>query len=317
MRRSLDVSSWEAGEKILREMELGQVRPEVSSVDACDKWLKDCAARNLSPETLRRYKQFTTKFKDFSARNKILLIEYWDASRVRRFRESWTFAPITALKEFEKMKSFFRFCISEGWIGENPCEKIKPPKVREIPTLPFSEAEIEALLKACERFPQGHGTRLKAMILLLRYSGLRISDAVSLKRENLDGNRLTIRTMKTNTPVCVPLPDIAIEALNGIPATGDYFFWSGKGLLRTVVKNWQRSFRKLCKLAGIKGGHFHRLRDTLSVQLLISGVPIEDVATILGNSPKIVLKHYAPWVKERQTRLEERLKSVWLPPTAS
>ena len=43
--------------------------------------------------------------------------------------------------------------------------------------------------------------RLKTLVLLMRYSGMRISDAVSLSADRLDGKRLFLYTQKTGTPV--------------------------------------------------------------------------------------------------------------------
>ena len=54
---------------------------------------------------------------------------------------------------------------------------------------------------------------------------------------------------------------------------------------------------------------------TFAVSLLLKGTPIEDVAILLGHSdPKVTWKHYAPFVKERQDRLEERVRATWEEP---
>ena len=64
----------------------------------------------------------------------------------------------------------------------------------------------------------------------------------------------------------------------------------------------------MCAIAGIPDGHFHRLRDTFSVRLLEKGVPLETVAALLGNTVQVCQKHYEPWVKSRQVKLEEAVK---------
>jgi hypothetical protein len=62
----------------------------------------------------------------------------------------------------------------------------------------------------------------------------------------------------------------------------------------------------------VKGGHPHRFRDTLAVELLLEGVPMERVSILLGHSSvKITERHYAPWVQARQTQLEADLEPVW------
>ena len=52
-------------------------------------------------------------------------------------------------------------------------------------------------------------------------------------------------------------------------------------------------------------------RDTMAVDLLNKGIPLETVAVILGNSLKVCEKHYAPWVKSRQEQLESSIKKTW------
>ncbi len=69
------------------------------------------------------------------------------------------------------------------------------------------------------------------MILLLRHSGLRIGDAVGLRRDMLSDGKLFLYTQKTGTPVRIPLPTHVCEALESLPG-GDYLFWSGNGYLK-------------------------------------------------------------------------------------
>ena len=48
------------------------------------------------------------------------------------------------------------------------------------------------------------------------------------------------------------------------------------------------------------------------MNLLLEGVSIEDVSILLGHSnPAITMKHYAPWVAERQQRLEQAVMKTW------
>lgn len=89
-------------------------------------------------------------------------------------------------------------------------------------------------------------------------------------------------------------------------------FWSGNGLPKSAVANWQRTLARLFKLAGIEG-HAHRYRDTFAIRLLTAGVSIEDVAVLLGHGDiKITQRHYAPWVKVRQDRLEEAVRQTFV-----
>jgi integrase/recombinase XerD len=128
---------------------------------------------------------------------------------------------------------------------------------------------------------------------------------------------------KTGSPVYVPLPPDVAEALRNIPPGPSpnprYFFWSGNGSPKSVVGNWQRSFRRLFKIADLRSDdgspkrcHPHMFRDTFAVEMLLAGVPLEQVSMLLGHkSVKITEKHYAPWVKARQEQLAVNVRKAW------
>lgn len=64
--------------------------------------------------------------------------------------------------------------------------------------------------------------------------------------------------------------------------------------------------------AGLPDGHSHRFRDTFAVRLLENGVALDVVSVLLGHqSIRVTEKHYAPWVKERQLKLEEAVRRAW------
>lgn len=99
-----------------------------------------------------------------------------------------------------------------------------------------------------------------------------------------------------------------------------YFFWSGNGDPETAKKGWQRTlrhlFKKVAKITKPDGTpkrcHPHMFRDTFAVELLLSGVPIDQVSLLLGHSSvKITEKHYAPFVKARQEQLENSVRLSW------
>ena len=72
-----------------------------------------------------------------------------------------------------------------------------------------------------------------------------------------------------------------------------YYFWSGEGKVKSLISTWQVAFTKLLELAKVDG-HPHMYRQTTAVELLERGITNEQVAAILGNSPAIIYKHYAP-----------------------
>jgi integrase len=305
----------------VREWETVGVGAELVTVkDAVESFLKDANARNVSLGSIKNLRIVLEDLKRFADAKGLKAIGQFTMQDVLAFREGWTFQPVTALKKFERLRSFFRFVQSCGWIKVNPCEQVKPPRVDQTPTLPFTDEEYQQILAACDQLPDNYrrlggpnAKRMKALVLLLRYSGLRIGDAVMLERVRIKNGRLFLYTQKTGTPVHLPLPAFVVEALEACPNKNpEYFFWTGDSTLHTVTNKWRQRFSKLLDLAKIKDGHFHRFRDSFAVDLLCKGVPIDQVSILLGHSSvRITEKHYAPWVKARQDRLEELVRHAW------
>jgi integrase len=167
----------------------------------------------------------------------------------------------------------------------------------------FSDDDLENIVKACDEYPQrnarGHDNRarVKALVLTLRYSGMRIGDVVGLQKSHLKGDKLFLNTQKSGSKIYVPLT--AVEALQAVDNGSSFFFWSGKGLRKSAVADWQRAIRRLLEIADVSG-HPHMFRHTFATDLLSRGIPIEDVSVLLGHkSVRITEAYYSHWVKAR------------------
>jgi integrase len=120
--------------------------------------------------------------------------------------------------------------------------------------------------------------------------------------------RVYLYTSKAGTPVSIKIPETLSSLLKALPTTGGYFFLRGESTrMGTTGDGWRDQFKKWCKAAGVMPDHPHRMRHTLAADLLTKGASVEQVATILGNSPAIVAKHYSQWVRQRQEALDALL----------
>lgn len=324
MRESLKLRDWQRAQEMIRAWEADDrrtVRPEAMILDAAwKKFLADIEARKLAESTVRKYKLLKRQMEEFAKERGLRFLPEFDLPVVSQFRAGWKDGPRSSAKKLERLRAFFRFAQKRKWVTENPALDLKGPKVTLCPTLPYTREEMVRIHAAVDDYLEEmpmhgkeNGRRIRGLVLLLRYSGMRIGDAVNLRTEHLKQNKLFLYTAKTGVAVNAVLPDFVVKALEATPKVNeDFYFWSGTSKLDSIVRSWQTRLRRLFELAKISGGHPHRFRDTYAVELLLSGVPIERVSVLLGHqSVRITEKHYAPWVRSRQDQLEADLANAW------
>lgn len=323
VRKSLGLRDWQRAQEQVRKLEAENKLPESGPVSIAEAWkhfIADAKSRNLSEATIYKYTLLQRQITAFAEAQGFASLSQLDVDLLSRFRSEWKDGPNAAGKKLERLRAFLGFCRDRKWIDENPAKKLKAPKFKQRPALPFTHTEVTSILAAVEKYGQRaahnarlNAVRLRAMILLLRYSGMRLGDAVSLTPDRIKDNRLFLYTAKTGTPVNVLLPEFVTATLNATPPVNDrYYFWTGIGKLHTAVKVWETRLRRVFILAGLPDGHAHRFRDTFAVEMLLAGKPIERVSAALGHQDvRITQKHYAPWIRARQQQLEDDLRDVW------
>src|SRR5229473_6193414 len=131
-------------------------------------------------------------------------------------------------------RRLFYFCHRSGWLTVNPItnRSLGRIKVEDKPTDYFTPQEFDAILDATliyrgDRWKQETtaGTRLRALTLLMRWTGLRIRDAVTLEKSRLaktdrGGDCIFLYQAKTGEPVYCPIPPhVADECGTCLPAS--------------------------------------------------------------------------------------------------
>jgi len=322
MRESLKLRDWRRAQDLIREWEAENRRPaqqehQVTIKDAHTRFIADAEARKLNDATLNKYRLLFRQLDGFAETYKLQFLKQLDLDALATFRATWTQGPRTSLKKLERLRAFMRFAEKRKWIDDNPATELKAPKVPNKPTMPFTREEMIRIFAALEPYGKSAGARnarrLRAFVLLLRYSGLRIGDATQLDVSRLDGNKLLLHTQKTGVPVYCVLPDVVVEALNVAPCSSErYFFWTGASKVHSAKGKWQRRLQRLFEFAKVPKGHPYQFRDTFAVELLLAGVPLDRVSILLGHSSiRITGRHYAPWTRSRQEQIEADLRAAW------
>jgi integrase/recombinase XerD len=322
IRKSLDSTDWQKAQDVVREMEATESEPKDANEPitiqlAGDKFMADANARKLNESTIYKYRLLFKQIGDFAQMRGLRYLKELELTTLDEFRSEWKDGPRSSLKKLERLRAFLRFSERRKWIDHNPAIDLKAPKIQNRPTMPFTHAEMLKILAAFEKYADRAGVanaqRLKAFVLLLRYSGMRIGDTVRCGVTRITGNKVFLYTQKTGVPVHSVLPDFVVRELEAAPKSSEgHFFWTGKSKLHSAIGKWQRRLQTLFMLAEVQGGHAHRFRDTFAVELLLTGVPLERVSVLHGHqSVRITERHYSPWVRSRQEQLEADLQRAW------
>ena len=315
--KSLRTRNWNVAVRKAAEWELAGQAVDPATIptiaQACAAFLTDMEARNLAAETQRKFRLLTRKLLEYCQQHELVTMADLNLARLREFRTTWTIAPVTATKEIERLRSVYEFWAAADWCP-NYARQIKPPRVDRKQTIPLSQDELVRLIAACDRLGVEDALtqeRMRVLLLVLRYTGLRIGDATQLHASQIDSGRLILRQGKTGVPVMMPMPAFLLHRLEAIRMESGAYFKPGAARPDVDAGNWRRRFRAIAKLAGLPGVHPHQLRDSFAVGLLAAGVPIETVSTLLGHSSiRITERHYAPWVQSRQIHLERVLQQA-------
>jgi integrase len=248
----------------------------------------------------------------FCEREGIRTVDEFTADSPDDFRASRKIGRTTWSKELQTLRQFFKLCKKRGWIAENPTDDKKALRP-ESKIEPFTPKEMASILGACSEFGRRAYERLRAraMVLLLRHTGLRISDVATLRRDRIQGNEIFLHAKKNTGVVKLPLPQEVLDALAMLPPpisapqVSQCFFWNEVTSERAVVGIAERTLAAVFKKSGVLNAHSHRFRHTLATAILERGGTEQDAADILGISPAVARKHYIHWTKNRQERISK------------
>ncbi|HEY6073350.1 MAG TPA: tyrosine-type recombinase/integrase [Anaerolineales bacterium] len=103
--------------------------------------------------------------------------------------------PTTAHLHFSKLRAFFAWCVESGLLSESPLRGVSMKVPKTLPRVPEDET-VRQLLQAC--LDTFEGRRNRALVALLADSGLRISEALRLRIEdvNFAGRTVNVRAGK-------------------------------------------------------------------------------------------------------------------------
>lgn len=214
------------------------------------------------------------------------------------------------------LRMFHKFLLAEGLSTVNPPSQVAAP--RSFVALPhtLSADEVERLLAA----PTGEGTldlRDRAMLEILYATGLRVSELVGLKMQDVQFDvGYLVAFGKRRKQRIVPMGETALEVLNDYLKAGrpelakdphvSFVFLnrSGNGLTR-------QGFWKIIKRRAVEAGIRknitpHTLRHSFATHLLDNGADLRAVQAMLGHADISTTQIYTHVTRERLKKVHEQ-----------
>ena len=206
------------------------------------------------------------------------------------------------------INSFYEFLISEEILQTNPCEGIKSPKLpSKLPNY-LTEDEVDKLMSVNLDSPFSY--RNKAMLELLYATGLRVSELISLKFNDIDLTNDFVRVIgKGSKERIVPMSDLAVKWLSIYlnqyrpiilkNKDSEYLFISN-ALKPISRQGFFKIIKQEVRRAGInKDVSPHVLRHSFATHLLNHGADLRVIQELLGHSDISTTQIYTHLVKEK------------------
>ena len=198
-------------------------------------------------------------------------------------------------------RSFFNWCVEEGEVKENPCDRIDAPKLGKYLPAVLSVEEVDAILSSVDT-KTATGLRSRAILEVLYGCGLRVSECTGLRisHVHLDEGYVDVVGKGNKQPI-VPLGEMAAEAIrNYLPVRPEpaarpfedilFLNRAGRPLSRVSVFNLVKD---QAMAVGIhKEISPHTFRHSFATHLIEGGADLRLVQEMLGHESILTTEIY-------------------------
>jgi len=235
-RLAMKTSDWKAAADKMQRIERGDELPEKSLQEAFAEWKADLTVED---STRRKYVRAVAGLVAFLEKRGVASLAQVRSADMQALRASRKVSRGTLAREIQTWRLFFNWCMADGreWLRKNPGKWVSVTKgQKQRPVQPYTREEIAAIIAACDLIGRTgyERARARALVMVLRYTGLRIGDALALSRNNVRDGQVSVYTSKEGVQVWLPLHrdmQAALELLplpRGAEAGCRYFFWNGR-----------------------------------------------------------------------------------------
>lgn len=272
-------------------------------------YLKD--VKKSSDNTFMAYKRDIDKFLDYA-----LSVDISDASDVdeevindfKIYLSSKGLSSPSVSRTLSSLRGFFNFLVTTGICENNPAKAVHNDKVQKKEISVLTSKEVDKLL-AQPNVSDIKGLRDKAMLEILYATGIKVSELVGLKVEDVNVQLAFLRCGDGDKERFIPLYPVAVKSLSAYLEKSRKFLVTDKNENSLFVnitgeQMTRQGFWKILKSyaqeADIKKSITpHTLRNSFAAHLLENGADIHDIQVILGHSDIASTQRYAQFLKDK------------------
>lgn len=249
--------------------------------------------RHFLDHTLKSYHDDIVQFNDFLYQESLDLndFEYKDARNYLSFLYSKNLKRTTVSRKISTLRTFYEYWMTQDESVVNPFVQLVHPKKEQYLPQFFYEEEMEALFKTVDTDSK-KGMRDKVILELLYATGIRVSELVHIKTQDLDMKLPGVKVLgKGNKERFIPFGEFCKQSIERYlkefkplkHVDHDYLIVNMQGqpitergvryVLNDVVK----------RTSGVTNIHPHKLRHTFATHLLNQGADLRTVQSLLGH----------------------------------
>jgi integrase/recombinase XerD len=255
------------------------------------------AEKGLSRNTVESYRLDLQKFLEFLPADEGDSLSFSRGDIVNFIEQlrKETYSTASICRFISSVRGFCKYLLTEQLREDDPSENLQSPKKWERLPKALSFPEVKRLLDESASTGTGDSLLMRdaVMIELMYSSGLRVSELVLLKLEDLNLEAGFLRVMgKGSKERIVPVNMQAVEKIKHYIAgqrveilkkrRSPYLFVTGRGKPMTRQRFWQ-TMRKFGKKLGIELSP-HVMRHSFATHLLEGGADLRSVQKMLGHS---------------------------------
>ncbi len=260
-----------------------------------DEFIESLKERQASANTLASYERDIVQFdKYFESKNKKIFdltkedMQEYINHLIAEGKSNSTISRSTA-----SIKSFYRYLVNKKLAEVNIADKIEVPKVDRKEPLILTEKEIERLLEQPD-LSELKGQRDKTMLEILYATGIRVTELISLRLEDVNLTNGYIRVKKKNSERHIPLGNLALKCLKEYinkvrpllirTEEEKTLFINTNGQKMTRQGYWKilKQYKEQAKID--KDITPHTIRHSFAVHMLQNGAEIKTVQELLGHT---------------------------------